>query len=41
MSKCKWEKHVKKAELEWGRPRTKLYVGPIGDKVGNKTRANN
>jgi len=41
MIKCKWEKQVKKAELQWGRSRTRLYVGSIGDKVGNKTGANN
>jgi len=41
MIKCKWENHVKKAELQWRRPRMRMYVGSIGDKVENKTSANN
>jgi hypothetical protein len=41
MIKCKWENQVKKAELRCGRPRVRLYVGWIGDKVGYKTSANN
>ena len=32
---------MKKVELMWGRPRVKLYVGSIGDKVGYRTSANN